>query len=145
VDREGYLGLEAYWAVEDGVYFGGEVGHAGTDSAVAADGDTIRDFDFVALELNTKKVFGLARGLSCSVGLGGAVFYVDGEEISVLGGEESSDPLADIGFGAQAFAGLDWRARKFIIGVDVKYQMAFDVLNIDYSNLRMGGHLGLVF
>ena len=144
VDEEGFVGLEAYGG--DGDFYGGvELGHARAGNATAADGDEIRDFDFLSLEFNAKKVFALKHGFTFGLGGGTALFYVNGEEVSVFGGQEFSDPLADLGFGAQGFVDLTWRARRFLIGVDVKYQAAFDILDVDYSNVRLGGHLGLVF
>jgi hypothetical protein len=145
VNREDFLSLEVYGGGDDGFYFGGEIGNVGVDRAVTDDGDTIRDFDLLWLEMNGKKVFGLKHGFSAHLGLGSSLFYVEGEEVSMLGGFEVADPLADIGFGLQGFAGLDWRARRFVIGVGAKYQWAIDVIDVDYSNLRIAGHIGIVF
>ncbi len=43
------------------------------------------------------------------------------------------------------FVDFDWRVRRLIVGVDAKYQRAFDVIDIEYSNLRLGAHVGLTF
>ncbi len=51
----------------------------------------------------------------------------------------------DFGFGYQGFVELNWRTRQFVIGFDVKYQAVTDIFNIDYSNFRFGGHVGVVF
>lgn len=48
VDRERYLGIEAYGGDGESYYFGGEIGHSGVDRATNADGDTIRDFDLLS-------------------------------------------------------------------------------------------------
>lgn len=146
VDREGHFALEVYGAGHPReFYFGGGITHWKTGRATAADGDTIRDFDFLSVELSEKKAFDLTHGLSWDVGLGGAMFYVDGEEVTMQGGQELSDPLADIGFGLQVFADFNWRARRLLIGLDAKYQWAFDIIDIDYSNFRYGAHLGVAF
>ena len=145
VDQEGYLGLEGYGGGAGGFYFGGELSHASAGSATSAEGTSIRDFDFVSLELNGKKVLDLKHGLTIDLGGGGALFYADGEEVEMSNGEEISSPLADVGYGAQAFIDLNWRMRRLLVGLDVKYQAAFDILAIDYSNLRAGGHLGMAF
>jgi hypothetical protein len=41
---------------------GGEVGHAKSGRSTSADGKTIRDFDFLWLEMNEKKAFDLKHG-----------------------------------------------------------------------------------
>ena len=140
-----YRGLDFYRGHPGDFYFGAEIGHAGAREAVNTDGDTIRNFDFLWLEFNEKKAFGLGHGFSIDLGLGGAAFYVDGEEVSMSGGQTFADPLADIGFGAQVFVDFNWRARDLLLGLDAKYQWAFDIIDIDYSNLRLGAHLGVAF
>ena len=145
VDREGYLALEGYGESGEGWYFGGELGRSAAGSGVNDDGDTIRDFDFWWLEWNAKKAFDLKRGFSIDVGLGSALFYVDGEEVVAAGEFFSTDPLADIGFGAQVFTDFTWRTRRLLIGLDARYQWAFDVIDISYSNLRFGAHVGFCF
>ncbi len=145
VDREGYLGLEAYRVDNRGFYLGGEIGGSETASGINRNGQTIRDLGFFSLELNAKRAFNLKRGLTFDAGLGGAFFSVQGEEVRIMSGQESTDPLADLGFGLQAFVDFNWRVRRMLVGLDAKYQWAFDVIDIDYSNLRFGAHLGLAF
>lgn len=141
VDREGYLALEGYAAVgHDEWHWGGEIGITATDDAVDDDGDRIRDFGFWWVEFNSKKAFPLSHGFVIDVGMGTSLFYVSGHEIDRFSG--SSDPLADVGFGFQAFSDFTWRRRGLLLGLDVEYQYALDLLNIDYSSLRFGGHLG---
>lgn len=145
VDREGYVGLEAYRRSGGESYFGGGIGRSGAGRATNADGDTIRDFQFVWLELNGKRAFELKRGFTFDAGLGGSLFYAEGQEVSIVSGQEFTDPLADLGFGAQAFVDFTWRARRLLLGLEAEYQMAFDIINVNYSNLRLGGHLGVAF
>lgn len=119
--------------------------HAGSGEATNSDGDRIEDFDLDWIEINGKRAFDLHRGWSADVGFGGAFFYVDGREVSIQGGEEIRDPLADIGFGLQVVGDVSWRARRLLLGVDLHYQWAFDLIDIDYSNFRLGAHVGVAF
>ena len=82
-----------------------------------------------------------ARGLSLGLGIGVGGFWANGEEVR----SQVRTDLADFGFGVQGFVEFNWRARKFAAGIDVKYQVVTDILGIDYSNFRWGGHLGVVF
>lgn len=145
LDREGYLALEGYGGGARGWYFGGEIGRSGSDRGVTARGDEIRDIRFMWLEMNTKGALDLGHGMSFDAGLGWALLWVDGEEVFMAGGRTSTDPLADIGMGAQAFAGFHWRARRLLTGVELKYQWAADLIDVDYSNFRVSGGIGLVF
>ena len=146
VEREGYFALEGYWASRiHEWYTGAELGLTATDSAVTDDGETIRDFGFWWIEINSKRAFDLKHGLTIDVGMGVALFFVEGEEENSLGGTPTTDPLADFGFGAQAFTDFTWRTRHLLIGLDAKYQWAMDIINIDYSNLRLGAHIGFCF
>ena len=145
VDREGYLALEGYGELDDEVYIGGELGRSAAASGVNDDGDRIEDFDFLWLEWNTKMAFDLERGFSVDVGLGGALFYVSGDKVIASGDFSSTAPLADVGFGVQVFTDFNWRTRRLLIGLDAKYQWAFDVIDISYSNLRFGAHVGFCF
>lgn len=145
VDHQTYLGLEGYRGFDHDFYFGGEFGHAGAGTGMTESGDTLRDVDFWWLEMNEKKAFNLRHGLSFDAGLGLALFFVEGQEVTTLSGLEFSSPLADIGLGAQIFADFNWRTRRLLLGLDAKYQWAFDVIDIDYSNLRLGAHVGVAF
>jgi hypothetical protein len=152
VDRERHLGIAVYGRrkragrrIGPTFYIGGELSHSATDRAVNAEGDVFNDFDFLSLELNDKIVFELKNGLALGVGTGFAIFYVDGEEESTLPLMPGATSLADAGFGYQAFVDFDWRVRRLILGLDVKYQRAFDIININYSNYRLGAHVGLTF
>jgi hypothetical protein len=145
LNRESYLALEGYAGRDRGFYLGGEFSHSGTGGTTASDGDSIRDFDLWWLEMNGKQAFDLKHGLSVDAGLGWSLFYAEGREVSMLGGQQVTDPLADFGFGAQVFGDFNWGVRRFLIGFDVKYQWAFDFVNVNYSNLRTGAHVGFRF
>jgi hypothetical protein len=146
VNREGFFALAGYRGDARGAaYLGGEIGHAGTDEATNSDQDRIEDFDLWWIEVNGKRAFALGRGWSADVGFGGSFFYVDGQEVTFEGGEEFRDPLADVGFGLQGVGNVSWRFRRLLLGINVHYQWAFDLIDVDYSNLRVGVHLGVVF
>jgi hypothetical protein len=145
VDREGYLGIEGYGSHAGDFYFGGEIGHVGVGSAITDDGDRIRGFDFLWVELNEKQAVRVGGGFTFDAGLGAALFYVEGKEVVTLGGPEFTDPLADIGYGTHVFVDLTWRRGRFLLGLNARYQWAFDIININYSNLRYGAHLGMAF
>jgi hypothetical protein len=145
VDHEGYFALEGYGAIGGESYLGGEMGQVGVGSTIEDNGERLRDFHLYWGELNGKHAFDLTHGFTFDAGLGSALFYVQGEEVTTLSGGEFTDPLASFGFGAQVFIDFTWRTRHLLLGVDAKYQWAFDFVNIDYSNLRYGGHLGFAF
>ncbi|HEU4402951.1 MAG TPA: hypothetical protein VFT43_12680 [Candidatus Polarisedimenticolia bacterium] len=144
-DHERYLALEMYHGSPTGLYLGGELGHSGAGKGTTDSGNPVRDLDFWWLELNEKIAFDAHHGLTFDVGLGLALFYVEGQEVTTQGGQEFTDPLADVGLGAQVLGDFNWRRRHLLLGLDARYQQAFDVININYSNLRLGAHLGLVF
>jgi hypothetical protein len=145
VDHEDYLAIEGYSAARAGAWYaGGELGRTASADTVNDDGDTIRDLGFWWIELNAKRVFGLKHGFTVDAGFGGAMFYVEGDEVSVVDGT-TTDPLADIGFGLQGFADFTWRTRNLLLGLDAKYQWAVDLVSIDYTNLGLGVHVGFCF
>jgi hypothetical protein len=145
VHSEDYLAIEGYHGNKSNLYFGGEFGRSAASTAVNADGDTIQDFDFSWLEMNEKMAVDLTRGFTFDFGAGAALFYVDGEEVLTSDGVTYTDPLADLGFGAQLLIDFNWRLRHLLLGVDAKYQWAFDVISVDYSNFRYGAHIGVAF
>jgi hypothetical protein len=145
VSRKHYLALEGYRGTRHDIYYGGEIARIADDRSINADGDILRDLDLLWLELNVKLAFELRHDLSFGVGSGIAFVYVDGEEITMQGGQEVADPLADLALGSQLFVDLTWRRRRLLLGVDARYQRAFDVINVNYSNLRLGAHVGLAF
>lgn len=145
VDRATHVGLEGYWAGGRTYHVGGEIGYTSAGDLLTSDGDLIRDFGFFSLEGNNKWVFDLTHGFSAGVGLGAAVFWVEGDEVAYVDGEAWSSPLASFGVGVHLFGELTWRVNRFLVGVDAKYQSAGDWLYLDYSNVRFGVHLGVAF
>jgi hypothetical protein len=145
VDRVNYLGLEGYYGSHNNLYFGGELGTSRAGTGMTASGNELRDVDFWWMEMNEKFAFDLKHGLTIDAGLGWSLFYVNGDEVLTQSGQEFTDPLADIGLGAQIFVDFNWRARHLLLGLDAKYQWAFDVIDIDYSNVRLGAHVGVAF
>ena len=141
IDSEEFVGLEGYGGGAKNNYFGLEIGKVGVGSAEGEDGVVIHDLDFLAVELNWKIAFDLTHGMTLAPGFGTSGFFIDGEEVDQFG---SSD-LADFGFGYQGFVDFTWRARRLLLGINAQYQVAIDILTLDYSNLTLGAHLGLAF
>jgi len=63
----------------------------------------------------------------------------------MVSGQTFIDRLSDFGYGTQIFADFNWRTHHLILGLDVKYQEAYDLVDVDYSNFRLGAHLGVAF
>jgi len=145
LDREAFLSLEGYARTSHGWYLGGEIGRAGFGSGANGHGDELRDVRLLWLEMNGKDALDLGHGWCFEAGLGWALLWVDGDEVSGVGRGRTTDPLADLGLGAQVFAGVDWKARRFLAGLSLKYQWANDLIDIDYSNFRFAGHAGIAF
>jgi len=145
VDRATHVGLELYFAGGRVYHMGGEIGSTSAGDLITSDGELIRDFGFFSFEGNNKWVFDLTHGITADVGFGVACFWVEGDEVTYWDGEVSSSPLASFGFGFQIFGDFTWRVGRLLIGIDVKYQTAADWLYLDYSNVRLGAHLGAAF
>jgi len=146
VDREGYLALSVSHGDDGRWYWGVELGHAKKGEATDGETGLIRDFDFGWIDLDQKWAFDLGHGWSADAGLGLAVFYVDGERETILGsGEVFFSSLAGFGLGAQIVVDASWRTGHLLLGAGVRYQWAYDIIDINHSNLRFGAHLGLVF
>jgi len=145
VSREEYLELEGYHATGSELYVGGEVGRLGNGTGVDRDGIPIQDLRFRWLEGNVKGGVDLRHALSLDYGAGVALFYVEGREVTMASGQTFIDRLSDFGYGTQIFADFNWRAHHLILGLDVKYQEAYDLVDVDYSNFRLGAHLGIAF
>jgi len=141
VDTDRYFGLAGWWGGRSNVYAGIELGRVSIGTTRTEDGELIENFAFTSGEFNFKKLFGLAEGLGLGLGAGGALFFASGEEVDAFGRSD----LADFGCGYQGFVEFDFRYRRFVIGFDAKYQAAIDFLGIDYSNFRLGPHIGVVF
>ncbi len=140
-----YLELEGYHATGSELYVGGEVGRLGNGTGVDRDGIPIQDLRFRWLEGNVKGGVDLRHALSLDYGAGVALFYVEGREVTMASGQTFIDRLSDFGYGTQIFADFNWRAHHLILGLDVKYQEAYDLVDVDYSNFRLGAHLGIAF
>jgi len=141
LDTDRYVGLEGCWGGRRNVYFGVEIGRIDIGTALDEDRDRIENFAFTSAEINTKVLFDLTHGLSLGLGAGIGGFWASGEEVDSFGRSD----LADLGFGYQGFADINWRAQRFVTGIHLEYQAAVDLIGIDYSNLRLGGHIGVVF
>lgn len=145
LDRETFFALEGYLGRGYETYTGGEIGFASSDAAQNMDGDRLEDLHFRWGGLNVKHAFPMGHGLSFDAGAGLLLFYIDATEVSMSGGMEVRDPLADLGYGFQALGDFNWRYRVLVLGLDARFQYAFDLLDIDYSNFSVGAHLGVAF
>lgn len=145
IDDENYLGVEFYAGMAPNFYFGLEVGGAEAENAGGTVGDFFSSVDFLSLEANMKVAFALARGVSLDVGGGYALIWIEGEEVSYVLGVPVTTKVADVGQGLQVFMDVNWRLKMLLLGLDAKYQYAFDVWGLDYSNFRFGAHAGFAF
>ena len=147
LDRETHLSLELFGALDVGGrhYLGGELGRTRAGDFTDAQGDRLTDITVTTAEINEKAVFGLEHGMTIAVGGGTALFLASGEEVFEGAAGPETAPLDDFGFALQGLAGFDWRTGRLLLGIEVKLQMAFDLFEQDYSNLRLGARVGFVF
>jgi hypothetical protein len=142
--REGWLSLEGFWAARGKNWYGGlELGRMAKDVSTNDQGETIDDLEYWWLEINTKRAFGLQHGMIVDVGFGGSLLYVDGQEH--LLNDPGTEPLADLGFGLQGFADFTWRRQHLLLGLGLKYAWTYDLVDVGYTNLRLGGAIGFSF
>ena len=144
VDDAFYVGLEGYASIYPNLYLGGEVGYANPDSSVDIGGNEANtDVTFIPIELNLKYAVQAYPNFVVGFGAGVSYNYVDAN-ISGDGIEEGDDWL----FGGQFFADLNYTiGSNLFFGVDAKYQITddFEDWNANFSNFRIGGHIGIRF
>jgi hypothetical protein len=144
LDDSFYTGLEGSVKIYPNLYLGAEIGYANPDSNAKVDGNKITtDLRFIPVELNLR--YAVQTYPNFVVGFGGGVCY-DYVEAKVSGnGLKSGD---DWLFGGQFFADLNYTiGTNLFLGVDAKYQLTddFEDWNTNFSNWRIGGHIGIRF
>ena len=141
VDDAFYVGLEGYASIYPNLYLGGEVGYANPDSNVDINGNEVKtDVTFIPIELNLKYAALAYPNFVVGFGAGVSYNYVETD----ISGEEGDDWL----FGGQFFADLNYTVgSNLFFGVDAKYQITddFEDWNANFSNFRIGGHIGIRF
>jgi hypothetical protein len=142
LQNETYAGLAFYGHAGGGWYFGGELTLIANDQTVDRDGVELRDVALLSAEFNTKHSWNLGQGFAIAAGFGSSLFVVDGNPVGYDGFE---DFWTDFGFGLVAFGELDWRWRRLVVGASVKYHLAADVFDVNYSGFRWGAHVVVVF
>jgi hypothetical protein len=145
IDEGDYLGLDLYVRVQPDTYVGVEIGRSEATNVTDAGGDFFSSVDFYSFEANVKQAIALTRGLSLDIGAGVGIIWIDGKEVFIGIEGPSSTKLADAGEAWQVFVNANWRTRFVFIGLNTKYQFAYDVWGVDYNNFRFGGHAGFVF
>jgi hypothetical protein len=133
-----YLGLEGYGRVARNLYLGGGVA-AAYSMALSSDEMTL-----VPLEANVKYARGVGSHFVVSGGVG--LSYSSAEFLDVRLGEPNETSNAWL-FGGQIFTDFVFRIEWFDFGVSAKYQLVqeFEEVAADYSNLRLGVQVGVIF
>lgn len=152
IDHPTYVGLEAYWKVHPQLYVGGEVGYANQDSSAGILVDTVwrraeTEITYVPIELNVMDVIPFGEHVQTRFGIGVSYSYVHIESDPPPGGImlKSTDNDEEWLIGGQLFADISYHINNFFFGVDVKLQITSDWGDEDYTNGRIGGHLGWAF
>ncbi len=141
VDTGFYIGLEAYGEVSPNLYLGAEVGYANPDGSV---GIVDTEVTFVPIELNLKYAFKAAPNLAIDIGAGVSYNFAKVEQTELgISLYDDDDWL----FGGQFFVDLNYTINQFFIGVNAKYQLTEDFKDADlnFSNWRLGGQVGIMF
>jgi hypothetical protein len=124
--------MEGYGEIVPDLYFGVEVGYAAPDEGFL-------ELTYIPFELNLKYAVEPASGLVVDMGGGFSFNYVEVEDFFT-----SED---DWLFGGQVFTALSYKAGVVYFGADLKLQLTedFEDSSVDFSNVRVGGHLGIIF
>jgi hypothetical protein len=155
VDTSIYGGLEFYGQIASGLYLGAEVGYTNPDDEMTLIDPFLgpveieTEITYVPIELNIKYAIEAAPNLVVDFGAGVSVNYAEADQdISFLGVADSFSE-DDWLFGGQFFADLNYKFGQFFIGVNAKYQITEDFepdgTDIDFSNWRVGGQMGIIF
>jgi len=175
-----YPGLEGYARVFRNLYIGGEFGYVNSEELVDAFlGMPIghnRSLTFLPIELNLKYVIEAAPSFFIDFGAGVSYSYASvQEELYLVTHYSLYDDSAWL-LGGQFFVDLTYKVKRFLVGLNWKYQitqslevdplrssellgslppslqplvpqiLGFDVFDqADYSNFRIGGHIGVTF
>ncbi len=160
-DSDVYFGVDGYFNVSPNFYIGGEIGYAETDgseSEVIFGVGTVSidtEIEYLPIEVNAKYV--IQSGENLTIGFGGGLSYnsVDFEIKGTALGLTIKDSDDEWLLGGQLFAEVNYSIDNFFIGANVKYQLTedFDDIKIfgvnagdlNFSNFRVGGHVGMTF
>lgn len=152
IDHPTYVGAEAYWKVHPQLYLGGEIGYANRDSSAVIVDDTIprqaeTEVTYVPVELNVMNILSFGEHVQTRFGIGVSYNYVRIESDPPPGGVmlKSSDDDKEWLIGGQLFADINYHINNFFVGLDLKLQITKDWDVEDYSNGRVGGHVGWRF
>jgi hypothetical protein len=133
-----YIGLEGYGEISPNIYLGGEIGN-GVNMDILGD-----DLNLITIELNGK--YAIKAATNAAIDFGAGVSYNNADiRIDQLFSPDIEDK--EWLFGGQIFADLDYKIKKFIIGINGKYQITanFKGHNFNLSNLRLGIQIGMMF
>lgn len=180
VEYSFYPGLEGYARIIHNLYIGGEFGYVSSEELVdALLGMPIghnRQLKFLPIELNLKYAIEAAPNFFIDFGAGVSYSYASAQEELFLLTHYSIYDDSGWLFGGQFFVDLTYKVKRFIVGINWKYQitesleidslkssellgtlpkslqplvpkiLGFDVLDrADFSNFRIGGHIGVTF
>jgi hypothetical protein len=152
IDHPTYFGAEAYWQLHSRLYVGGEIGYANDDSSTAIRVDGVfrraeTEITYIPVELNLINIIPCGRNFQTRFGIGLSYNYVRIESDPPPGGImlKSSDDSDEWLLGGQLLADISYHINNFFFGIDVKLQINRDWDEEDYSNGRIGGHLGWRF
>ena len=144
VDDAFYVGLEGYASIYPNLYLGAEVGYANPDSNIEIDGNDARtEVTFIPVEINLKYAVQAYPNFVVGLGAGVSYNYVE-TDVSGNGLKSGDDWL----IGGQFFADLNYTiGNNLFLGVDAKYQLTddFEDWDTNFSNFRIGGHIGIRF
>lgn len=131
-------GLEGYSSVASNVYVGAGVAFAGNI------GPFSDEMMLIPIEVNAKYAFGFGSHFVLAGGAGLCLAYAELESYKLFFNDETYNEWL---FGGQIFGDLLLRFGGFDFGLNVKYQPLeeFDQAEVDFSNIRLGIQVGLIF
>lgn len=133
LDTGVYVGLEGYARILTApLYLGIEAGYANPD------GDFDTELTYVPVELNLKYAIPAAQTFVIDLGAGASYNYAKFDN-----GDSEDDWL----FGGQFFIDANYTSGGFFIGINGKYQLTdeFEDFDVELSNWRVGGQIGIMF
>ncbi len=133
-----YLGLEGYGRVAANLYVGGEIAAA---SSISLFSD---EMSLVPIEVNAKYARAVGSNVVLAGGGGLSYSYAEFREEVFLGPDVEETSWL---FGGQVFGDLMVTVSRFAFGIGAKYQLVqdFEEVAADFSNIRVGVLLGIVF
>lgn len=142
-----HVGVGGYKHVRRDWYLGAELG---TGSSLAFLGS---ESDITTLEVNGKRVFAIGNTLRFGLGAGLSYDHVTYDERTLFGSADDVT-IDDWVLGAQVLANAQAKLGRLIFGAHLAYMLTADVDGVqeaegleegwDYSNVRVGLHLGFL-